>query len=101
MTNTVDLDHYNASFFLTSGPDGSLVGKDPSTVEKVAYSALNVTSSLKKAVRAKCMDCCNNVFSEVRNCTAYKCPLWAFRMGKNPLHGRAKGQNNGDDNDDD
>lgn len=37
-----------------------------------------------KAIRAKCLDCCCNHPSEVRICTAVKCPLYPYRMGKRP-----------------
>ena len=35
-----------------------------------------------KAIRAKCIDCMGGDKSEVRKCTATKCPLFPFRMGK-------------------
>lgn len=37
-----------------------------------------------QAIRAKCIDCCCGQVYEVRLCTAQDCPLYAFRMGKNP-----------------
>ena len=37
-----------------------------------------------KAIRAKCLDCCCGQRLEVKLCTATTCPLYAFRMGKNP-----------------
>jgi hypothetical protein len=37
-----------------------------------------------KAIRAKCLDCsCGNVF-DVSKCTVQGCPLYPFRMGRNP-----------------
>lgn len=41
-----------------------------------------------KAIRAFCIDCCGGAASEVKTCTAPKCALYPFRMGKNPY--RAK-----------
>ena len=38
-----------------------------------------------KAIRAKCMDCCCNQVGEVEKCPAEDCPLYPFRMGKNPF----------------
>lgn len=35
-----------------------------------------------KAIRLKCLDCCAGSFSEVRQCTATKCALWRYRMGR-------------------
>ena len=37
-----------------------------------------------KAIKAKCLDCCCGDRSEVKDCTAKDCPLWAYRLGKNP-----------------
>ena len=37
-----------------------------------------------KAIRAKCLDCCCDQRDEVKLCPATKCPLWEFRLGKNP-----------------
>jgi hypothetical protein len=35
-----------------------------------------------KAIRAKCLDCCCGQAIEVRLCTAQKCPLFPYRMGR-------------------
>ncbi len=40
--------------------------------------------SRSKAIRAKCLDCCCNNKSEVRQCPATACPLHPFRMGSDP-----------------
>lgn len=37
-----------------------------------------------KAIRAKCMNCCSGQAKEVRLCPCSDCPLYLFRMGKNP-----------------
>ena len=37
-----------------------------------------------KAIRAYCLECCLEQPSEVKLCAADECPLWEFRMGKNP-----------------
>ncbi len=37
-----------------------------------------------KAIRAKCLDCSGNHPSEVRNCVITDCPLYPYRLGKNP-----------------
>lgn len=34
-----------------------------------------------KAIRLKCLDCCNGNSAEVRRCDLTKCPLWRYRMG--------------------
>jgi len=40
------------------------------------------------AIRAFCVECMGGYHFEVKNCTAKKCPLLPFRMGKNPFHKR-------------
>lgn len=37
-----------------------------------------------KAIRAKCLDCCCGQQREVAVCPCADCPLYPFRMGKNP-----------------
>lgn len=43
---------------------------------------------LLRVIREKCMDCCAQQQVEVRKCTAVDCPLWPYRMGKNPFSER-------------
>ena len=38
-----------------------------------------------KAIRLKCKDCCNGSPMEVKLCPSTDCPLYPFRMGKNPF----------------
>ena len=38
-----------------------------------------------KAIRAKCMDCSGDYISELKGCPITDCPLYPFRMGKNPF----------------
>jgi len=37
-----------------------------------------------KAVRAKCLECSANQPKEVKLCTIEDCPLFFYRLGKNP-----------------
>ena len=37
------------------------------------------------AIRAKCIDCCGGMLSEVRDCTITSCALWPFRFNHNPF----------------
>lgn len=37
-----------------------------------------------RAIRQKCLECAGDQQSEVRLCHMDDCPLWPFRMGKNP-----------------
>jgi hypothetical protein len=50
-----------------------------------------------KAIRKKCLDCCSNSYKEVERCPSSGCPLYPYRLGRNPaLNGkrgsRPKGQ---------
>ncbi len=45
-------------------------------------------SVLGKAIRDKCLDCTCQQINEVRECPVQSCPLWNFRMGKNPFTNR-------------
>lgn len=38
-----------------------------------------------KVIRAYCLECSNGQPSEVKYCPVEKCPLFPFRMGKNPF----------------
>ena len=37
-----------------------------------------------KAIREFCLECCGGSRAEVKSCLATRCPLYAFRFGKNP-----------------
>ncbi len=37
-----------------------------------------------KAIRFKCLDCSGGQPSEVRSCNISECPLFPYRLGKNP-----------------
>lgn len=49
-----------------------------------------------KSIRAKCLDCSNFQPSEVKQCPVAECPLFPYRLGKNPKRigiGFKKGSN--------
>ena len=46
-----------------------------------------ITSPLK-AIKCFCIECMGGQVREVKDCTAPICPLYAFRMGKNPYRSR-------------
>lgn len=56
------------------------VGKHPDDVDFTRY---DYPKAGFKAIRAKCLDCAFTA-REVRLCVQYSCPLWPYRMGKNP-----------------
>lgn len=37
-----------------------------------------------EAIKSKCLDCCCGQKTEVKLCTSTSCPLYEFRLGKNP-----------------
>ncbi|GLQ25136.1 hypothetical protein GCM10007853_30100 [Algimonas ampicilliniresistens] len=76
---------------------GEKVGVNPASLSKREILDLGHPPSPIKAIRAKCLDCCGGVISEVRKCTALGCALWPLRMGKNVYHARATRSKGGDD----
>ena len=44
-----------------------------------------VITSRAKAIKAKCLDCCCGQYKEVKHCPATTCPLYPFRLGKDPF----------------
>lgn len=46
---------------------------------------VKTNTSLKDAIRLKCLDCCCYQYSEIKACTITNCPLYPFRNGKNPF----------------
>lgn len=67
------------------GPDGLPIGRDPREMTREELVELgHGRMSPMDVIRARCLDCCCDQPSEVRKCTAIKCPSWPFRMGKNP-----------------
>ena len=47
-----------------------------------------------KAIRAKCLDCSCESYKEVKECSIPECPLYPYRLGKNPYIKRRKGGGN-------
>ena len=46
---------------------------------------MNTTKTqLLKTIRAKCLDCVCGQPNEVKLCPSEKCPLWPYRMAKDP-----------------
>ncbi len=51
--------------------------------QKMKDSGVELKTPIK-AIRAKCLDCCGYLYSEVVKCTVVKCPLFPYRFGKRP-----------------
>lgn len=45
---------------------------------------MTTKADVLKAIRAKCLDCSVYQPEEVKNCHLHRCPLWPYRMGKDP-----------------
>ena len=43
-----------------------------------------------KAIRQNCVHCVGGATHEIRKCTAYECPAWAYRMGYGLNHEKTK-----------
>ena len=41
-------------------------------------------TELLKTIKAKCLDCTCNQMIEVKQCPSRDCPLWPFRLAKDP-----------------
>jgi hypothetical protein len=64
---------------------GELIGRHPNTLNKAKLESAGLQKLVGlKAIRAKCLACCEHSKSEVRKCVSTDCPLWPLRMGKNP-----------------
>ena len=64
---------------------GELIGRHPNALSKAELEAAGLQKLVGlKAIRAKCLDCCEHSKSEVRKCVSVDCPLWPLRMGSNP-----------------
>ncbi len=66
--------------------NGHLIGKNPLTSDvNLLKDAGHEQSPIGKIIRKKCLDCCGFQQGEVRKCVCTACPLWPYRMGKNPF----------------
>jgi len=77
------------------GDGGNFIGKQVEKIRPEDLAALGHPESPTRSIRLKCLDCCCGDASEVRKCVMYDCPLWPFRMGRNPYRSakaKARGQ---------
>jgi len=71
--------------------DGFDAGRDPRSMSSNELEQLgHARMSPLRALRLKCLDCCNGPAQEVRLWTALDCTSWPFRMGKNPWASEAR-----------
>ena len=70
---------------LLENVDGDQVGRIPATVPCEFLSLNFRQKNPVKAIRENCLDCCGGSKGEVRKCVSTDCPLWPFRMARNPF----------------
>ena len=58
------------------------MAKETKTID--VRDELPKTTSPIRAIRSKCLDCTCSSPKEVEACPIVKCPLHAFRLGRNP-----------------
>lgn len=49
---------------------------------------MNYQKNPVKAIRKKCLECMGNSRREVLDCPSTECPIYPFRLGKNPYRTR-------------
>ena len=42
-------------------------------------------TNVLRAIKLKCLDCSTYNINEIKECPVNKCPLYPFRLGKNPF----------------
>lgn len=55
------------------------VAKNAPSKKALFQRVLGGGTSRREAIKAKCIECCCLNAAEVRNCAAYRCPLWHLR----------------------
>lgn len=60
-------------------------GRRPTEEEARLYDA---ETTPVKAMRENCVDCVGGEISRIRNCPIDTCPLWPYRMKRNPARKR-------------
>lgn len=51
----------------------------PESVKNTLREAFSGSASPRKAIKAMCLTCVGYDRKEVRDCSAFACPLWAYR----------------------
>lgn len=75
--------------------NNNLIGKNPLKIDtKKLIEAGHVPRPISKIIRKKCIDCCGGQVGEVAKCVCITCPLWVYRMGKNPFLSEKRKESN-------
>lgn len=67
-----------------NGEEEPVVEEEPEVEEEVEEEQEKHLSPLK-SIRKKCLDCCCGSPNEVKLCHVIDCPLYVYRLGKNPF----------------
>ncbi len=87
---------------MESASDDTREDKGPRTdYDKIIKKYREQATTPKKAIRSHCIECMGGLIAEVNRCTSRTCSLYPFRMGKNPFHKLAKGNQAAQESDND
>ena len=64
---------------LSNGINLSKNGDKPSVRRK---DVSTIVPTVRKVIRAKCLECCKGSVVEINNCPMVDCSLWPYRLGK-------------------
>ena len=64
--------------------EGAGASDFPAICGKVREERANGTLTPQKAIRMHCLDCSGYIKKDIKDCVIPDCPLYDFRMGKNP-----------------
>lgn len=65
-------------------------GSSRTDYDRIIATYKEKATTPKNAIRAACVTCMGGMIAEVARCTSEGCPLYPFRMGKNPYHKLSK-----------
>ena len=86
MTNTTaKVSTYEQSAFNPA----NTINQDPREFDRSEWEAAGYSiGQAIKAIRRKCLDCCNGQPGEVKKCTVVSCELFPLRMGGKPQYAK-------------
>ena len=61
---------------------------DTIKTEEEFNKEVSENTNVLRAIKLKCLDCSSYNTNEIKECPVKKCPLYPFRLGKNPFRKR-------------
>lgn len=61
---------------------------DTIKTEEEFNKEVSENTNVLRAIKLKCLDCSSYNTNEIKECPVSKCPLYPFRLGKNPFRKR-------------